>query len=131
MKLLRYINFTINEKKEIITICFDIDGVICKIVANNNYKNAKPLKKNINIVNTLYEKGFNIILFTARYMGRSKENIDLAKKRGFKLTSDQLKTWNVKYNKLIFGKPSFDLVIDDKSIFFNKQWPSFLKKKLL
>ena len=119
------------KKKEIITICFDIDGVICKIVANNNYKNAKPLKKNINMVNTLYEKGFNIILFTARYMGRSKENIELAKKRGFKLTSDQLKTWNVKYNKLIFGKPSFDLVIDDKSIFFHKQWPSFLKKKLL
>ena len=118
------------KKKEIITICFDIDGVICKIVANNNYKNAKPLKKNINIVNTLYEKGFNIILFTARYMGRSEQNIYLAKKRGFKLTSDQLKTWNVKYNKLIFGKPSFDLVIDDKSIFFNKQWPSFLKKKL-
>ena len=45
-------------------------------------------------------------------MGRSKENIDLAKKRGFKLTSDQLKTWNVKYNKLIFGKPSFDLIKD-------------------
>ena len=118
------------KKKEIITICFDIDGVICKIVRNNNYKNAKPLKKNINIVNTLYEKGFNIILFTARYMGWSEQNIYLAKKRGFKLTSDQLKTWNVKYNKLIFGKPSFDLVIDDKSIFLIKMAIIF-KKKLL
>jgi len=119
------------KKKGIKTICFDIDGVICKIVRNNNYKNAKPLKKNIDIINKLYEKGFNIILFTARYMGRSEQNIYLAKQRGFKLTSTQLKNWNVKYNKLIFGKPSFDLVIDDKSIFFKKRWSLILKKKLL
>ena len=119
------------KKKLIKTICFDIDGVICKIVRNNNYKNAKSLKKNIDIINKLYEKGFNIILFTARYMGRSEQNIYLAKQRGFKLTSTQLKNWNVKYNKLIFGKPSFDLVIDDKSIFFKKRWSLILKKKLL
>ena len=41
---------------------------------------------------------------------------------GFKLTKTQLKKWKVKYHKLILGKPSYDLIVDDKGIFFNKNW---------
>ena len=26
-------------------ICFDIDGVICKLTKDNNYKKSKPIKK--------------------------------------------------------------------------------------
>ena len=32
-------------------------------------------------------------------------------KKGFKLTKIQLKQWNVKYHKLILGKPTYDLII--------------------
>jgi hypothetical protein len=46
------------------------------------------------------------------------------------LTLKQLKKWGVKYHKIYFGKPSFDLFIDDKSLFFKKTWPKFLQKKL-
>ena len=35
----------------------------------------------------------------------------------------------IKYNKLLMGKPSYDLIIDDKSIFFNKNWQSPLLEK--
>ena len=45
-----------------------------------------------------------------------------AKQRGFLKTKQQLKKWNIKYHKLIFGKPSYDLFIDDRSIFFKKNW---------
>ena len=38
--------------------------------------------------------------------------------------------WKVKYHELIFGKPSYDIYIDDKSIFFDKNWTEKLKKKL-
>ena len=31
---------------------------------------------------------------------------------------ETIKKWGVKYHKLIMGKPSYDLIIDDKSIFF-------------
>ena len=48
-------------------------------------------------------------------MGRNKENIIKAKKHEYKMTMEQLKKWDVKYHKLIFGKPSFDLYIDDKT----------------
>jgi len=104
-------------------ICFDIDGVICKTI-KNKYRKSKPIKKAISKINNLY-KNNTIILFTARYMGRSNERIFLAKKRAKIITEKQLKKWGVNYDKLIFGKPSFDYVIDDKSIFFRKDWTKY------
>jgi len=109
------------KKIKIKKLCFDIDGVICK-TKKGNYKNSKPNYKVIKVINRLYDQGNFIIIFTARYMGRSKENIFVAKKRGYKFTNNQLKKWGLKFNKLIFGKPSFDIVIDDKSIFYKKNW---------
>jgi len=101
--------------------CFDIDGVICK-TKKDDYKNSKPIKKSIKIINELYDDGNIVLIFTARFMGRSKDNIKIAKKVGYKFTYNQLKKWNLKFHKLIFGKPSFDLFVDDKSIFFQKDW---------
>ena len=76
----------------------------------------------------MYSKGYYIKIFTARFMGRNKDQISKAKKQGYNFTKNQLKKWNLKYDKLVFGKPSFDLFIDDKSIFFKKSWSSKLKK---
>jgi len=101
--------------------CFDIDGVICR-TKGVDYKNSRPIKKSINKINELYDEGNIILIFTARFMGRSKDNIKKAKKLGYKFTYNQLKKWDLKFHKLIFGKPSFDLFIDDKSIFFEKDW---------
>ena len=115
-------------KKEI--ICFDLDNVICNTI-NGDYKTSKPIKKNINLVNKLYNKGFYIKIFTARYMGRSNDNVIKAKKKGLKSTIKQLKEWKVNYNKLIFGKPSFDILVDDKSLHYKKNWTMDLKKKYL
>ena len=63
-------------------------------------------------------------------MGRNKENVAKAKKQGYKMTRNQLKKWNVKYHKLIFGKPSFDMFIDDKTLFFKKDWYKLIDKNL-
>ena len=111
------------------TICFDIDNVICKTNFEKNYIKSKPIKKNIKVINRLYDKGFKIILYTARYMGRCNGNISMVKKKIKPLTLKQLKNWDVKYHKVYFGKPSFDLFIDDKSLFFKKNWPKIIKKK--
>ena len=111
-------------------ICFDIDNVICQTNAKKEYSKSKPIKKNIKVINEIYNKGYNIILYTARYMGRYNGNLTKVKKEIKPLTLRQLKKWNVKYHKVYFGKPSFDLFIDDKSLFFTKDWPKFLKNKL-
>ena len=55
------------------TICFDIDNVICKTNATRDYSKSVPIKKNIKVINKAYNNGFNIILYTARYMGRNDE----------------------------------------------------------
>lgn len=114
-------------KKKI--ICFDLDNVLCK-TKESNYKKSIPIKKNIDFVNSLYRKGYYIKIFTARFMGRNKDNLIKAKKQGYKFTQLQLKKWKIKHHKLIFGKPSFDYYIDDKSIFFDKNWTNILKKKI-
>jgi len=112
------------------TICFDIDNVICITGDKRNYSKSIPIKKNIEIINKSYDNGFKIILYTARFMGRCKGNVAEVKRRIKPLTLKQLKKWGVKYHKLYFGKPSFDLFIDDKSLFFKKGWPKYLEKKL-
>ena len=114
-------------KKKI--ICFDLDNVLCKTISNN-YTKSKPIKKNIAIVNKLFQNGYYIKIFTARYMGRNNDNNLKAKKQGHKLTVSQLKSWKVKYHSLFFGKPSFDVFIDDKSLFFKKNWIGYLRTKL-
>ena len=106
--------------------CFDIDNVICRTY-KSNYKNSKPLKKNIKLINDLYSKGFYIKIFTSRFMGRNNENVIKAKKQGYQFTLKQLKSWGVKYNKVIFGKPSYDIFVDDKAFGFSKNWVRRLK----
>ena len=42
--------------------CFDIDGTICS--TNCEYEDAKPYKEVVNKINSLYNSGNIIILFT-------------------------------------------------------------------
>ena len=115
-------NFGVKKK----IYCFDLDGVICNTNKNHNYKLARPIQKAIKKINEIYFRGDRVIIFTARYMGRNNDNINLAKKEGYKFTYNQLKKWNVKFHKLIFGKPSFDYFVDDKNDNFRKSWFKFI-----
>lgn len=117
-----------NSLKKI--FCFDLDNVICK-TEKNYYSQSKPICKTINIINKLYDNGHVIKIFTARFMGRSNENIKKASFKSYDLTKKQLKKWKVKYNFLIFGKPTFDVIIDDKSFNFKSNWHSSFEKKYL
>ena len=106
----------------------DIDGTIAN-TENSDYKNSKPILLAIKKINQLYKKNI-IILFTARFMGRTNNNSVKAKKLGYKFTKKQLKKWGVKYHKLIMGKPSYDLLIDDLSIYVKKTWYKDIEKLL-
>tara|TARA_B100000767_G_scaffold241818_1_gene238512 strand:- start:842 stop:1207 length:366 start_codon:yes stop_codon:yes gene_type:complete len=110
-------------------ICFDIDNVICR-TKGKDYKRARPNIIGIKKINKLFEKGYVIKLYTARFMGRNNDNISKAKKQGYEMTKNQLKRWKIKYHKLVFGKTSFDLFIDDKSMYFKKKWHIDIDKYL-
>ena len=109
------------------TICFDVDNVICK-TNKSDYKNSKPMIKNIKYIHELYNSGHIIKIYTARYMGRSNDNVVEAKKKARQITLKQLEKWNVKYHKIFFGKPSTDFYIDDKNLNYKKNWADQLRK---
>jgi glycerol-3-phosphate cytidylyltransferase len=103
--------------------CFDIDGTLCTTDASHDYALAKPLVEIIDSVNSLYEQGHHITLFTARGASSKIDWHDL--------TVKQLSDWNVKYHTLIDKhKPSYDLFIDDKAISAD-EWKRRISKKIV
>lgn len=90
------------------TFCFDIDGVIATITPGNDYRQAQPIAKTVDLINRLYDAGHRIVLFTAR--GGSSGRDWTA------LTRQQMSAWGVRHHDLRMGKPSADYYIDDKLI---------------
>jgi D-sedoheptulose 7-phosphate isomerase len=87
--------------------CFDLDGTLCTNTFGD-YENAKPLENAILKVNSLYDLGNQIKIFTARGTSSGK-NLR-------KFTELQLNNWKVSYHELIFGKPEADFYIDDRGV---------------
>jgi len=85
-------------------IYIDIDHTICK-TDGTNYENAQPIPEAIKKANSYYNRGDTVIYWTARGTG---SGIDWRE-----ITIRQLNTWGVSYHELKFGKPIFDLFIDD------------------
>tara|TARA_Y100001958_G_C21042240_1_gene411445 strand:- start:250 stop:603 length:354 start_codon:yes stop_codon:yes gene_type:complete len=102
------------------TLCFDLDNTLC-VTKGNDYKNSKPKRNAIKLVNKLYDKGYIIKIYTARYMGRSNDLIKDKNRKYFKIAK-QIKKFRIKYHKLFISKPSADMYIDDKGYGFNKNW---------
>ncbi len=103
-------------------ICFDLDGVLCSLT-DGHYESAVPDAEAIELVNALYDRGFEILIYTARFMGRNHQDAAAAYRQGYELTQRQLQRWGVKYHYLFLGKPAFDLLIDDRAVFFERNWP--------
>tara|TARA_R100001509_G_scaffold89864_1_gene51568 strand:+ start:362 stop:634 length:273 start_codon:yes stop_codon:yes gene_type:complete len=75
---------------------------------SRDYSKAVPIIKNIEKINELYDSGNTIIYWTARGTG---SGIDWRE-----VTEKQFKSWGVRYHDLKFGKPIYDLFVDDKNI---------------
>ena len=105
--------------------CIDIDGTICENgdCQSCKYEGSTPKLDRIKKINQLYDDGNIIKYFTARGMGRYKDDSAKAKEKFYSLTKMQLEIWGCKYHELILGKPSADYYIDDKGVdaneFFN------------
>ena len=102
-------------------IYVDIDGTLCS-QRQGDYENAIPYKDAISKVNSLYDNGNKIIIYTARYMGRENNDINKVIEVGYKFTFNQLKSWGLKFHKLKMGKPQFDMMSDDKSYNYKDSW---------
>lgn len=108
----------IGTSTQIKKICFDIDGVLCNQVEGLDYSEAKPDKNMIALVNKLYDAGHTIYLYTARYMGRNKNDWKKAYEDGYSVTKKQIEEWGVKHHGLFLGKPNANIYIDDRALFY-------------
>jgi hypothetical protein len=85
------------------TIWFDIDGTLAD-TDGKKYDKSEPDENMIKMLNLLHDQGHKIFIITARGASSGIDWRDITEK--------QLKTWGVKYDKLIMGYPR-DLLIDD------------------
>ena len=99
--------------------CFDLDNTLC-LTNGNDYENSKPIKEMISKVNYLYDNGNIIKIFTARGMGSLKGDVKSVHEKYLYLTNTQIQKWGIKCHEIILGKPSYDMIIDDKSCHINE-----------
>jgi len=90
-------------------IYVDIDETICYYEDEREYTLAKPIKENIEKINTLFDDGNIITYWSAR---GSTTGIDWTE-----MTREQLVGWGCKFHNLCVGKkPPYDLLICDKAV---------------
>lgn len=94
--------------------CFDIDGVICENkVTGKTYETVKPIPDAIAHLKKLKADGHYIILCTGRHMKTCEGNVGKVIAKQGKTLLDWLYTHEVPYDELYFGKPHYDMTIDD------------------
>lgn len=96
-------------------ILFDVDSVIAS-PTNGNYKDAVPYDFAIKYINEAYDKGYYIILHTARYGDREKGNMHRMYNRGFTELKNWLDKHGIKYHDICMGKIVADLYVDDRAV---------------
>jgi len=111
------------------TYCFDLDRTICFQKNEKEYDKSFPDQEMVTKINHLHSEGNQIIIFTARGMSKFDCNLDKIIDNYYEMTHNQLRSWNLKYDKLIFGKPSYDFIIDDKSILTEEFKRKIIPKK--
>ena len=87
-------------------IYIDIDNTICTTEDESDYSKSIPIQENIEKVKTLVQEGHEVSFWTAR---GTVTGIDWSE-----ITKKQLELWGVGNLPVIFGKPYFDLFIDDR-----------------
>lgn len=101
--------------------CFDIDETICSKTIGGYHK-AEPFVDVVASINDLYDQGNEIIIMTARGSVSGIDHTDL--------TTKQLKSWGLKYNKLLMNiKPNADIFVDDKALNIEDYRKKYIQSK--
>jgi hydroxymethylpyrimidine pyrophosphatase-like HAD family hydrolase len=85
-------------------LVFDLDGTILEERRMFERALAAPKQDIINVVNSAYDAGHTIIIYTARSWPE------------YEMTKKQLTDNNVKYHLLMCGKVVYDVWIDDRAL---------------
>jgi hypothetical protein len=103
-------------------IAFDLDDTICtrpthlEHLGPDKYKHCEPIFEMVELVNSLYDKGYTIYIYTARGMTQYKGDLIKIHHHIYQMTLDSLTKWGVKHHGLFLGKIVYDYFIDDKAM---------------
>jgi len=97
------------------TIVCDVDHTIL-FTKDRDYENSIPNKPVCDKLREAYESGWEIILFTARGMGRSNGDIESVREEVTREIKSFCSRFDVPYSQIILGKPWAAMYIDDKGL---------------
>jgi hypothetical protein len=95
------------------TFSIDLDGILCESGPPEKYSVAKPRKENITMVNSLYDKGYTIIVHTGRGWHM------------YEMTKAWLLKHGVKHTELAMGKVVAHYYVDDRNADLAEVWRMF------
>jgi capsule biosynthesis phosphatase len=81
----------------------------------DKYRYATPNAEIISRVNKWHHQGHEIVIYTARRMKTHNGDTALVEEDIGQLTRNWLAEHRVSYDELLFGKPYYDMLIDDKT----------------
>lgn len=102
-------------------ICIDLDNTICFPVPGYSdsflkYGLATPNHHVIEKLHRWKAEGHHIAIFTARRMLTHSGDVDRIEADVGRITRNWLRAFEVPYDELIFGKPLYDVIIDDLAV---------------
>lgn len=101
-------------------IILDIDGTLCPIKSDHQkYEDLRPIPEILEKLREYKERGFYVVLYTARNMRTYDGNIGKIMANTAKVILDWLDNYNVPYDEIHFGKPwtgKGGFYVDDKAI---------------
>lgn len=100
-------------------IIVDVDDTLTINKSSKDYKNKLPRLDVISKLNEYRDKGYEIIIFSARNMNTYEGDLSKILKNTLPVLTDWLKKYNVEFDGIIMGKPwcgHDGFYIDDRAI---------------
>lgn len=97
------------------TMVIDVDDTIC-VTFDRDYANSRPISYVISKLREAREKGWRIVLHTARGQGRSNGDIESVRDEVIAELTSFCERHDVPYDEIIIGKPWAAMYVDDKAL---------------
>jgi len=116
----------------ILRLAIDLDNTICENKKPcQEYGDVVPMKDAVDSLKAFRDRGYYIIIFTARNMRTFEGNVGKINKFQGPVINSWLQKWEIPYDELVLGKPHVDFLIDDKGIEFKNNWTEVAERLLL
>lgn len=102
------------------TLVVDIDGTLCPVKGpNESYADLEPFPAMVEKLREYQQKGYTILLYTARNMRTHQGNLGRINMHTAPLLMEWIARWDIPCDEILFGKPwpqKKGFYIDDRAV---------------